>query len=142
MSKFVNISEASTIAIHSLALISNSVKPIKAHEISEQLGFSIHHVPKVLQMLVKYKYLDSVRGPNGGFTLKKEAETINLLEIHELMDGELETDQCAHSKQDCPYETCVFENIKEEMYDTFKKFFGNKKISDINKKQEDDKRNN
>ncbi|MBT3303073.1 MAG: Rrf2 family transcriptional regulator [Bacteroidetes bacterium] len=136
MSKLINISEASTIAIHSLALISNSEKPLKAHEIAGRLGFSIHHVPKVLQILVKYNYLNSVRGPRGGFTLKKEADSINLLEIHELIDGELETDHCGHNKEDCPFDICVYGSVREEMLEKFKQFFSNKKLSDINKKTE------
>ncbi|MCB0807369.1 MAG: Rrf2 family transcriptional regulator, partial [Bacteroidales bacterium] len=67
MSSFINISDASTIAIHSLALIANTERSLNANKIAEVTHFSRNHLAKVLHILVKHKYLDSLRGPNGGF---------------------------------------------------------------------------
>jgi len=135
MSKLINISEASSIAIHSLALIANSDVYLNAHQLSEQLGFSRNHLAKILQMLVRYDYLESVRGPKGGFRLKSDPENISLLEIYELIEGHLDETKCAHNRENCPFEECVYGGIRQELTNRFSEYFRTKKLSDITTKK-------
>ena len=67
MAKIFSLSEAASIAIHSMVLIARSDKMMNVVKIAERTGSSKHHVAKVLQRLVKEDYLSSVRGPHGGF---------------------------------------------------------------------------
>ena len=131
MSSFINISDASTIAIHSLALIANTERSLNANKIAEVTHFSRNHLAKVLHILVKHKYLDSLRGPNGGFTLKKRADEITLLEIFELIEGELVKFECAISCNKCYFETCIFGNIPHKFSGDFKRYLGNKTLVDF-----------
>ena len=43
---------------------------------------------KILQQLAKHKILNSVKGPNGGFSLLKKPESITMLDIVKIIDGE------------------------------------------------------
>lgn len=135
MSKLLNISEASSIAIHSLVLIANSDEIINAQVISETLGFSRNSSAKVLQLLAKHNYLDSSRGPKGGFKLKPDPRDVSILEIFELVEGEIDTNTCIHNMKICPFETCVYGDFGEKLTREFKEFFGNRKLSDILLKQ-------
>lgn len=140
MASFLNISEAASIAIHSMAYIANAKELVSAQTIATQTAFSRNHLAKVLQILVKNNYLNSTRGPKGGFTLKKQADKINLLEIYELMEGVLKVDECQRDTGVCPFEDCVFGNIREELTDSAREYFRNRKLSDIktvNTKQND-----
>jgi len=132
MAKLLNISEAASIAIHSLALIANSHEYLNINRMSEKLGFSKNHMSKVLQILVKYGFIYSERGPKGGFRMKIDPEQINLLQIFELIEGQLEEMHCNHQRENCPFEECVYGGINYELTIRFKEYFANKKLSDIN----------
>ena len=83
MAKIFSLSEAGSIAIHGMVLIARSEDQVSVNDISEKTGSSRHHVAKVMQRLVKEDFLHSLRGPSGGFKLKKPADSISLLEIYE-----------------------------------------------------------
>jgi len=131
LSTFINISEASTIAIHSLALIANTERSLNANKIAEVTHFSRNHLAKVLHILVKHKYLDSLRGPNGGFTMKKNPTSISLLEIYELIEGELVSFECAITCGDCYFDTCIFGNHPHKFAGDFKNYLENKTLNDF-----------
>ena len=135
MSRIINISEASSIAIHSLALIANSKETVNVNHLSDVLSFSKNHMAKILQLLVRFNYLDSNRGPHGGFRLKVDPKEINLLEILELMEGELEMDHCNHVVEDCPFESCVYGDIRVNLTNQFRDYFKNKTLDEITLKK-------
>jgi len=57
-------------------------------EISGDLELPMPFLAKILQQLAKHKILNSAKGPNGGFSLLKKPESITLLEIVKIIDGE------------------------------------------------------
>jgi Rrf2 family protein len=131
MNRFPTISEASSIAIHSLAYVAGSEGPVNANRLSEETGFSRNHIAKVLQTLVKHGYLSSGRGPLGGFEIRRKADDISLIEIVVLIEGRKEGNYCGISKEKCPFETCVFGDLPEEFDRKFRKFYSERRISEI-----------
>ncbi len=132
MSTFIHISEASTIALHSLALIARSKEKLNAVKLAEITLFSRNHLSKVLHILVKHNYLTSLRGPHGGFALKRDPKGISLLEIYELMEGELESFQCAITCNDCYFDECLFGNHPHRFSGEFRDYLQGKSIFDFN----------
>ncbi|MCF8296216.1 MAG: Rrf2 family transcriptional regulator [Saprospiraceae bacterium] len=130
MSNLFSLSEASSIAIHSMALIANTEKQLNVKTMAEMTGFSRNHMAKVLQTLVRYNFLSSTRGPAGGFKLIKEPKEISLLEIYETIEGKLTNEPCI-KKVDCPFENCVFGGITSKLTEEFKVFFSNRMLSDL-----------
>lgn len=122
MSKIFALSEASSIAIHSMVLIARSGGGINVVKITEFTGFSKNHIAKVLQRLVKSDMLKSVRGPAGGFSLKKEAKEYNLLEVYEAIEGPLEETDCPLAYEICNYDQCIMGTVINKMTGEFKKF--------------------
>ena len=131
MNKLINISEATSIAIHSLAIISRKNKMVNAQYISETTGFSKNHISKVLQTLVKQGYIASTRGPHGGFELLKDVSSIPLLDIYELFDGKVNPNYCHDHKEMCPFSNCQMSDIIDELTALFIKRFGNLRIGDL-----------
>ncbi len=136
MNKLINISEATSIAIHSLSLIAKIDKSINATQIAEYTGFSKNHLSKVLQLLVKQGYLSSSRGPKGGFLLARKASEISLLEIYELIEGKLPNVYYVGNSHKCPFQDYIYGDIIEKISEFFIKSFGNRYISDIKFKEE------
>ncbi len=132
MSSFIHISEASTIALHSLALIAGSKEKLNANKLAEKTLFSRNHLAKVLHILVKHNYLSSLRGPHGGFELKQNPGKISLLEVYELMEGELERFQCAITCNNCYFDTCLFGDHPQRFSGEFKAYLSDKKLTDFN----------
>lgn len=131
MSSFISISEASTIAMHSLALIAQSKQKLNASRLASLTLFSKNHLSKMLHLLVKHNYLTSLRGPLGGFELKADPSEISLLEIYELVEGELESFQCAITCNDCYFEECLFGNFPQQFSGEFKDYLRGKNINDF-----------
>jgi len=132
MGKIVNISEAATLALHSLVFIAKSQHLVNAIEISGLAHFSKNHLSKVLQIMVRNNYLMSERGPRGGFKLKKPAQEISLLEIYELFDGKIYSGGCAlQGIETCIFSNCVFGSLTTTFANEFENYLKNKTIADI-----------
>lgn len=130
MSKVITISEAVSIAIHSMVLIAGAHDHLNVTQIAERMGSSRHHVAKILQRLVKEGYLRSNRGPAGGFTLNKPAGDVSLLEIYETIEGKLSETFCPLDHPVCPFDKCLMGNIVTKMTREFRKYMEEQKLSD------------
>ena len=122
MSKIFSMSDAASIAIHSMVLIARAGNGINAVKIAEISGFSKNHISKVLQRMVKNNLLKSVRGPAGGFSLKIEPENITLLSIYESIEGSLDVTDCPMAHEICGFDNCIMGNVVNKMTMEFKRF--------------------
>jgi Rrf2 family iron-sulfur cluster assembly transcriptional regulator len=57
-------------------------------QISADLKLPTPFLAKILQQLAKNKLLSSTKGPNGGFMLLKKPESVTLLDIVRIIDGD------------------------------------------------------
>jgi Rrf2 family protein len=130
MSKIFSLSEAGSIAIHSMVLIAKSDVKLNVVKIAERTGSSKHHVAKVLQRLVKDDFLVSNRGPHGGFELKKKPDEINLLEIYESIEGKIEITECPMDNLICPFNKCLLGDVVGNMTLNFKEYMSGQKLTD------------
>ena len=135
MSKVVHISEAASLAVHSMALIASNEEMLNVNNIADLTKSSRNHLAKVMQVLVKNDFLTSTRGPKGGFVLKKEASTIMLLQLYELMEGPIEKQHCGIYTDKCPFTTCVFGNLADRFSEDFIHYLKTTKLSDILRKK-------
>jgi Rrf2 family protein len=130
MAKIFSMSDAASIAIHSMVLIARAENGINAVKIAEISGFSKNHISKVLQRLVKNGLLKSLRGPSGGFTLKLEPESITLLSIYESIEGSLDITDCPMAHDICGFDNCIMGNVVNKMTIEFKKFLNDQSLKE------------
>ena len=135
MSRLIHISEAASLAIHSMALIASSTVRLNAKKISEILHVSQNHLAKILQVLAKNEYLESNRGPGGGFTLKKNADQVSMLEIYQLIEGNVDCQFCGIIENQCPFITCIFGGKPDKLTNEFVEYLTITKISDLKTKE-------
>lgn len=74
---------------------------IGLQEIASHQQIPYHFLSKILQLLVKHKYLGSLKGKNGGFYLLKSPKQINLLDIVIAFDGTELWDRCGFGLKMC-----------------------------------------
>src|SRR5262249_48657187 len=85
----MKLTRASSYALHALAYMAQqkSEKPVASHVIAEQRDIPERFLLKVLKPLVSARVLDSIKGPNGGYKLRRQPNDISMLEIIEAVDG-------------------------------------------------------
>lgn len=131
MAKVLNITEAVTIALHSMIIISKDKgSQLNVNSISDKISSSKFHVAKVLQKLVKEGYLGSNRGPSGGFYLKVKPEDLSMLEIYECIEGKIIVAECPIDHQVCPFGKCVFDKLTHDMTRNFVDFLKSRTLAD------------
>lgn len=52
------------------------------------------YLPQIMSPLVKMGWVDSKRGPTGGYTLVTDPETISVLDLIEAVEGDTDTETC------------------------------------------------
>lgn len=116
MSTMLNLSEGACIGLHSMVLLAvyKDEKLLKASQIADALNVSKAHLSKVLQRLAKDGFVESTRGPGGGFKLKKEPGNVTLLDIYESIEGPLVMGDCLFGEAMCSGH-CMFGSLIEEV---------------------------
>ncbi|MEI7473586.1 MAG: Rrf2 family transcriptional regulator [bacterium] len=116
MAPIIKISEAATIAIHTIYLLArNQDRLLSNKELADIMKVSDNHLAKVLQRLVKLGLVSSIRGAKGGFKLSKPPSSITLLEIYEYFDGKIDFHSCLLDQPVCVEGTCMFGHILEDV---------------------------
>ncbi len=133
MLNFVALSEAASIALHSMVLIAKSDRRLNVVEISEITGSSKHHVAKVMQRLSKEGLVSSNRGPSGGFVLSKDAHEITLLDVYEAIEGRMDVYKCPGNRTECPFDSCILGDLTNKLGGAFKDYLENKTLADYMK---------
>lgn len=96
MAGVLKISEAASIAVHTVVLLAGDpAEPHSARGIASRLGVSADHLSKVLQRLTKVGLVVPTRGRNGGYALTKPGASATLLDIIESIDGSFTVRQCS-----------------------------------------------
>ncbi|MCD4818533.1 MAG: Rrf2 family transcriptional regulator [Candidatus Cloacimonetes bacterium] len=132
MNSIINISEAVSIAFHSMTYIAQQEgKPIKIKQIAEYLDSSEAHIAKILQILSKKGYLKSNRGRNGGFVIEKPANEINFSSIYECFEPEICIEHCPFNKKVCQFSKCIYGDFFNDLKARTKKYFSNRYLSDV-----------
>jgi Rrf2 family protein len=130
MSKVISLSEASSIAIHAMVLIARSETNLNVNKIAELTGASRNHLAKVMQRLVKDKFVKSTRGPLGGFVLIKAAKDISMLDIYQSIEGEILQAPCPLDRPICPFTKCLMGGIIFDLTNQFRDYLKAQKLAD------------
>lgn len=115
MSGVVKISEAASLALHTIAMLAQlSEGKLTTRQIAKALNVSEAHLSKVLQRLAKVGLVRSLRGPNGGFSLGREAGQISLLEVFEAIEGPLQSEDCLFGNRVCK-NACILGDLMHQI---------------------------
>lgn len=140
MHGLINISEATSIALHSCAWIAAAESEFSSVKtISESLGFSPHHTAKVAQQLVRAGILLSERGPSGGMKLAKPISAISMMDLCEATGSFPADSGCLLKSSVCSGSGCMFGKVLCDENRRLLKIFTNTTLDDIVKSIEKSK---
>ncbi|MBQ2911920.1 MAG: Rrf2 family transcriptional regulator [Clostridia bacterium] len=111
----MKITREADYAIRILYIIKNESGVVSAREISEKTGVSLRFSLKILAKLSEAGFVDSKKGAQGGYFLKKNADEISLRDIIENIDGPIAISHCMTEDFCCTRvddkSTCSFRKV-------------------------------
>lgn len=132
MASIIQISDAASLALHSLALLAiNSGRSLTVKDITAKTQVSEAHLAKVMQRLAKAGLVKSTRGPKGGFVLGQAGLSTSLLSIFEAIEGPITDALCLLPVQECPFRQCLFGGLLDRMNVEFKEYMKTKTLGDL-----------
>jgi len=132
MGEILRISEAASLAFHTAVILAASNGDrITTGAIASLLNVSEAHLSKVMQRLVKEGIIDSTRGPQGGFVLRKSADEVTLLDLYESMEGPLEFDDCLLGENRLGKHPCILGPVLKPMGEKLRDYLTNTRLSSI-----------
>jgi len=87
------------VMIHLASLSPGST--VRQSELSRATDVSGHFLSKVLQQLVRCRFIRSQRGSGGGYALAVSAGSVSLLDVVEAMEGPVHLNQCLEKGPSC-----------------------------------------
>ena len=129
----IKISERVNLAIHALGYMAahGGEEPFSVSNLADRMEVSPSHLAKVMQMLVRHRFITSVRGAKGGFSFVIDPQNISLLNVFEAVDGPLMKQGCLLPKPMCKQENCILNDVLTEATAFLHDKLGKKKISDF-----------
>ena len=118
----------------------NTVNPVSLRDISLRQGISLDYLEQIFSKLRKKEIVQSVRGTQGGYILKKKTKEIKLTNIFDAVDEKVKTVQCKKdSKKGCNGKAtkCVTHNLWDELENHINTFFEKKSLEDLIKNNEE-----
>lgn len=102
---------------------------ISLKEVSENENISIKYLEQIILPLKSLDILSVIRGKSGGYKLKKSANEITLLEVFEVLEGNISIVDCDNNcaKKD----SCSTKKIWNSIDSLISDFLKQKKLSDL-----------
>jgi DNA-binding IscR family transcriptional regulator len=67
--------------------------------------------------------------------MKRNAAEITMLEIYQLIEGNVDCQLCGITESRCPFITCIFGGKPDKLTTEFVEYLNNTKISDLKTKE-------
>jgi len=132
MSTILRISEATSLALHAMALLARDPERVlSTHAIARALHASEAHLSKVMQRLHKARLVTSVRGAAGGFLPEKPADDVSILDIYEAIEGPIPDATCLLGKPICDRHPCVLGRLLETVNREVRRYFTDTRLSQL-----------
>lgn len=104
-----------------IAIKSKQNERVNLNDIAKEINSPLSFTAKILQQLVRHKLIDSLKGPTGGFEIKKEkADKLKLSQVVSAIDGDSIYLGCGLGFQHCnENKPCAlhykFKTIREDL---------------------------
>jgi Rrf2 family protein len=112
----------------------NSEQNILVRDVAKELGLPSSFLSKILQTLSRYGFLNSVKGPKGGFSLSEKGAASSIAELVAVVDGPMNFDMCLAGFSPCSEENaCPFHEEWKRIREEIRELVNSKNIFELAK---------
>ncbi len=105
--------------------------PIRLAAISDRQGISLSYLEQLFAHLRRQGLVRSVRGPGGGYRLKRGAETISVAEVIAAVNEDTDATRCG-GKGDCHEgDICLTHHLWMDLSDQIREFLDDISLADL-----------
>jgi len=129
-------SKTAQYSIQSMLFIAanNSDQNILVRDVAKELGLPSSFLSKILQTLSRYGFLNSVKGPKGGFSLSEKGAESTIAELVAVVDGPMNFDMCLAGFSPCSEENaCPFHQEWKRIREEIREVVNSKNIFELAK---------
>ena len=98
----MSLSRRTDLAIKALAALAGSEERTTGPDLAHAIGTTISFLPQIVGPLVRAGWVDSERGPGGGYLSTAGLDGISLLEVIEATEGAIDNGRCVLRDGPCP----------------------------------------
>lgn len=98
----LEITRKTDLALQALRVLVAGDEPMKGKNLAGAIGTTIPFIAQVMKPLVDQGWVDSDRGPKGGYSVTVDPNEISVLELIEAIEGPTDTGKCVLQRTDCP----------------------------------------
>ena len=106
--------------------------PVRVKDIAARQHISMKYLEQIISALTKAGYVNSVRGPQGGYRLAMEPDKYTVGMILRESEGDLSPVACASDDYDCPnMDDCVTVRLWRELDDAIRRVVDKYTLADL-----------
>ncbi len=103
------IQKKTGLAVDSLHALQDAGRSVQSPELASAIDTTIPFLPQIMAPLVQAGWVESKRGPKGGYRLAADPESISVLDLIEAVEGATDTKTCVLKGGPCGgLEHCSF----------------------------------
>lgn len=116
--------------------LNESRGPIRLAAISERQGISLSYLEQLFAHLRRQEIVRSVRGPGGGYRLKRDPGAISVAEVIAAVNEDTDATRCG-GKGDCHEgDTCLTHHLWMDLSDRIRDFLTDITLADLVERRE------
>lgn len=100
-------------------------------EISQQNDIPYELLAKTMQLLARAEIVEAVKGPHGGYRLKKDPTEIKMTTIFEIIEGPMGFMDCYFDSNCDQIHSCSIRTPIQRINDSIRDMFNNISLNDI-----------
>ncbi|MEX1249199.1 MAG: Rrf2 family transcriptional regulator [Acidimicrobiia bacterium] len=101
----ISFQRKTDLALGVLRALTKADGRLSGAELARQVGTTTSYLPQVIAPLIGAGWINSGRGPGGGYQLTDAAGDLYLLDVLEVTEGPAESGRCILRDAPCPGET-------------------------------------
>ena len=119
--------------------MNNTGEPVRLKDVAKRQEISEKYLEQIISILNKAGFVKSVRGPAGGYSLKRKPEEYTVGMILRLTEGSLAPVACVEEGvENCPKaETCVTLTVWQQLNDAINQVVDNITLADLVERSEE-----
>lgn len=103
----LSIQRRTELALRALRFLAEDGGTVPGRRLADVLATTTTYLPQIMAPLVSSGWVDSDRGPNGGYRVNPAAVNLNMLDLIEAFEGSAREARCVLRGGPCPGdETC------------------------------------